>query len=126
VLLTTSPGKAGMGCVWVRMSGDFKDEAEMKKHATASISSSMRLSAEHDINAYLSLLSWMNSVPGGSAGIYRCLYPLLALSGAARFAGSAIGGIRRRRRCGFRGEHNIVSDIEMIGIEQVNQAYERF
>ena len=43
-----------------------------------------------------------------------------------QFAGSAIGGIAETQEMlDFCAEHEIVSDIEMIGIQQVNEAYER-
>jgi uncharacterized zinc-type alcohol dehydrogenase-like protein len=42
------------------------------------------------------------------------------------FAGSGIGGIKETQEMlDFCAEHNIVSDIEMIRIDQVNEAYER-
>ena len=42
------------------------------------------------------------------------------------FAGSGIGGIKETQEMlDFCAEHNIVSDIELIRIDQVNEAYER-
>ncbi|MHC5732576.1 MAG: NAD(P)-dependent alcohol dehydrogenase, partial [Nostoc sp.] len=42
------------------------------------------------------------------------------------FAGSAIGGIAETQEMlDFCAEHGIVSDIEMIKMDQVNEAYER-
>jgi uncharacterized zinc-type alcohol dehydrogenase-like protein len=41
-------------------------------------------------------------------------------------AGSIIGGIRETQEMlDFCAEHGIVSDIELIPIQQINQAYER-
>jgi alcohol dehydrogenase (NADP+) len=41
-------------------------------------------------------------------------------------AGSMIGGIKETQEMlDFCGKHNIVSDIEMIDISQINEAYER-
>jgi uncharacterized zinc-type alcohol dehydrogenase-like protein len=41
-------------------------------------------------------------------------------------AGSLIGGIRETQEMlDFCAKHNIVSDIEMISIDKVNEAYER-
>ena len=41
-------------------------------------------------------------------------------------AGSLIGGIAETQEMlDFCGEHNIVSDIELIKMEDINQAYER-
>ena len=42
------------------------------------------------------------------------------------FAGSGIGGIKETQEMlDFCAEHDIVSDIEMIRIDQINEAYER-
>ena len=43
-----------------------------------------------------------------------------------RLAGSLIGGIAETQEMlDFCAEHNIVSDIEMIDIQNINEAYER-
>ena len=43
-----------------------------------------------------------------------------------RLAGSLIGGIRETQEMlDFCAEHGIVSDIELIGIDAINEAYER-
>mgnify|MGYP003347249270 FL=1 len=43
-----------------------------------------------------------------------------------RIAGSVIGGIRETQdMLNFCAEHNIESDVEVIPIQQVNEAYER-
>jgi uncharacterized zinc-type alcohol dehydrogenase-like protein len=42
------------------------------------------------------------------------------------FSGSSIGGIAETQEMlDFCSEHNIVSDIEMIDIQQINEAYDR-
>jgi uncharacterized zinc-type alcohol dehydrogenase-like protein len=42
------------------------------------------------------------------------------------FAGSMIGGIAETQEMlDFCGKHNIVSDVEMINIQEINEAYER-
>jgi len=41
-------------------------------------------------------------------------------------SGSMIGGIRETQEMlDFCGKHNVTSDIEVIPIQQVNEAYER-
>jgi uncharacterized zinc-type alcohol dehydrogenase-like protein len=46
--------------------------------------------------------------------------------GRHRLAGSAIGGIRETQEMlDFCAEHGITSDIELIKIQDINQAYER-
>lgn len=85
------------------------------------------VSAQHDINAYLALLR----VDGSLALVGAPEHPLPVsafslIPGRKSFAGSAIGGIAETQEMlDFCGEHNITADIEMIGIEQINEAYER-
>ena len=46
--------------------------------------------------------------------------------GRKTVAGSLIGGMAETQEMlDFCGEHDIVSDIEMIGIDEINTAYER-
>jgi uncharacterized zinc-type alcohol dehydrogenase-like protein len=48
------------------------------------------------------------------------------ISGRRRIAGSLIGGIAETQEMlDFCAEHNIMSDIEMINIQDINEAYER-
>ncbi len=85
------------------------------------------VSAQHDINAYLNLLR----VDGSLALVGAPEHPLpvaafSVIMGRKSFAGSLIGGIAETQEMlDFCGEHNIVSDIEMIDIRQINEAYER-
>jgi len=46
--------------------------------------------------------------------------------GRRSFSGSMIGGIRETQEMlDFCGQHGIVSDIEMIRMDQINEAYAR-
>ena len=46
--------------------------------------------------------------------------------GRRSLAGSAIGGLRETQEMlNFCAEHGIVSEIEMMPIQQIDQAYER-
>jgi uncharacterized zinc-type alcohol dehydrogenase-like protein len=48
------------------------------------------------------------------------------LLGRKSVAGSVIGGIAETQEMlDFCGKHNITSDIEVINIQEINQAYER-
>jgi len=48
------------------------------------------------------------------------------LYGRRNFSGSMIGGISETQEMlNFCGEHNITSDIELIQMDYVNQAYDR-
>jgi uncharacterized zinc-type alcohol dehydrogenase-like protein len=62
-------------------------------------------------------------------GIPEKNIPVNAMSivmGRRSLAGSAIGGIRETQEMfDFCGQHNITSGIEMVPIQQVNEAYER-
>jgi uncharacterized zinc-type alcohol dehydrogenase-like protein len=85
------------------------------------------VSADHDINAYLSLLRVDGSL--ALVGAPEHPLPVAAFSliiGRKSFAGSSIGGIAETQEMlDFCGEHNITADIEMIDIQDINQAYER-
>jgi uncharacterized zinc-type alcohol dehydrogenase-like protein len=85
------------------------------------------VSAEHDYNQYLSLLK--------TDGVHICVgapptpSALLAFSlipGRKSIAGSSIGGIAETQEMlDFCAEHNIVSDVEVIDIKDIHQAYDR-
>ena len=46
--------------------------------------------------------------------------------GRKAIAGSFIGGVAATQQMlDFCGEHGIVSDVEVIGIQQINEAYDR-
>lgn len=85
------------------------------------------VSAEHDINAYLNLLRVDGSL--ALVGAPELPLPVAAFSvivGRKSFAGSMIGGIAETQEMlDFCGQHNITADIEMINIQQINEAYER-
>ena len=85
------------------------------------------VSAQHDINAYLNLLRVDGSL--ALVGAPELPLPVAAFSLITyrrSFAGSMIGGIAETQEMlDFCGKHNIVSDIEMINIQQINEAYER-
>ncbi len=52
--------------------------------------------------------------------------PFNLIMGRRSLSGSAIGGIRETQEMlDFCGENGITSDIELIPIQQINEAYER-
>ncbi len=128
VLFTTSPGKTAdakrLGADEVVLS---KDPDEMQKHAGSFDFILDAVSADHDINAYLSLLRLDGTL--ALVGAPEKPLPVAAfnlLLPRRQFAGSAIGGIAETQEMlDFCAEHGIVSDIEVIGIQQINEAYER-
>jgi uncharacterized zinc-type alcohol dehydrogenase-like protein len=85
------------------------------------------VSAEMDWNQYLQLLKVDGTmvvvgVPYKPASVHAASL----IIGRKSLAGSAIGGIRETQEMlDFCGQHNLTSDIEVIPIQQVNQAYER-
>lgn len=84
------------------------------------------ISAKHDYNAYLELLKRDRAMV--LVGIPDPL-PLSAASLVMQrrlLSGSLIGGIRETQEMlDFCAAHGVVSDIELIPIQKVNEAYER-
>lgn len=85
------------------------------------------VSAKLDWNQYLTLLKRDGTMV--VVGVPAEEVPLNAFSligGRRSLAGSLIGGIQETQEMlDFCGKHNIVSDIELIAMENVNEAYER-
>lgn len=85
------------------------------------------ISANHDYNAYLSLLT-LNGVMV-VVGVPSEPVPLNAFSligGNKVLAGSLIGGIpETQEMLDFCAEHNITSDVEVITPDRIEEAYER-
>lgn len=85
------------------------------------------VSADLDINEYLELLKLDGTlvVIGLPINPYS-VKPGVLLDGRRRMAGSMIGGIAEMQEMlGFCSEHLIVSDVEVIGADYVDIAYER-
>jgi uncharacterized zinc-type alcohol dehydrogenase-like protein len=128
VLFTTSPNKTAdakrLGADEVVVS---KNPDEMQKHARTFNFILDCVSADHDMNAYLSLLRRDGSVV--LVGAPEKPLPVSAfnfLIGRRSLSGSAIGGIRETQEMlDFCGHHGITSDIEKIRIQQINEAYDR-
>jgi len=128
VLFTTSANKAAdalrLGAHEVVVS---KNDAEMQKHLGSFDFILDTVSAEHNLNAYLDLLK----LDGTLTLVGAPATPLPVAVGSLLFrrrqlAGSIIGGIRETQEMlDFCAEHGIASDIELIRIQQINQAYER-
>ena len=85
------------------------------------------VSAEIDWNQYLNLLKLSGTMV--VVGLPDKAVPVSAFSlirGRRSLAGSVIGGIQETQdMLDFCGKHNIVSDIELIPVQKVNEAYER-
>lgn len=128
VLFTTSPGKTEdalrLGAHEVVIS---KNADEMAKHRNSFDFILDAVSANHDINAYLSLIKLDGTLT--LVGAPENPLPVAAfnlLMPRRRLAGSGIGGIlETQEMLDFCAEHGITSDIELIDIQQINEAYKR-
>lgn len=103
------------------------DEAQLKAARNSFDFILDTVSAEHDLNLYLSLLK--------TDGTHICVgvpskpSPIAAFSllgGRKSLAGSGIGGIAETQEMlDYCAEHGIVSEIEMIDIKNIQNAYDR-
>lgn len=128
VLFTTSPNKAADA---KRLGADevvnSRNPEEMQKHAASFDFILDCVSADHDLNAYIQSLKLDGTMtlvgaPEKPASVSAFNF----LMKRRRLAGSAIGGIRETQEMlDFCGKHGITSDIELIPIQKVNDAYER-
>ncbi len=127
-LFTTSPGKATdahrLGADEVIISTNPDEMAKHKKRFDFILDT---VSANHDIDAYLKLLKLDGTLV--LVGAPEHPLPISAFNlilPRRNFAGSGIGGIvETQEMLDFCAEHNITSDIELISIQQINQAYDR-
>lgn len=85
------------------------------------------VSAQHDINAYLRLLKRDGSLTLVGAPEHPLpVAPFSLIPARKSFSGSMIGGISETQEMlDFCGKHNITSDIELIRMQDINDAYER-
>lgn len=85
------------------------------------------VSANHDYNAYLDLLTRDGTMILVGAPCEPLSFSAFHLVlKRRRLVGSLIGGIQETQEMlDFCAEHNIPSDVEVIPIQQVNEAYER-
>ena len=85
------------------------------------------VSAKVDMGAYLGLLAVDGTLVNVGAPSEPLEVPAFALIPARRsWAGSAIGGIRETQEMlDFCAEHGILPETELIGAEQINEAYDR-
>jgi alcohol dehydrogenase (NADP+) len=100
---------------------------EMARHAGSFDFILNCVSAQHDINAYFNLLARDGTL--AMVGAPEQPLPVGAFNlifGRRRFAGSSIGGIAETQEMlDFCGQHNIVADVEVIPIQQLNEAWAR-
>ena len=82
----------------------------------------------HDLNPYLPTLATSGTLVlvGYLGGLEPMLNTVPMVLGRKSVAGSLIGGIRETQEMlDFCGEHGLTSDIEVINMQDINEAYER-
>jgi len=128
VLFTTSESKVADG---KKMGADevviSKNSDAMAKHAGSFDLIVDTVSADHDLNAYLSLVKLDGSmVMVGVPPKPQALSAFSVIMPRRNLAGSLIGGIAETQEMlDFCGKHNVMCDIELIRMQQINEAYER-
>ena len=129
VLFTTSPSKVEdakrLGAHEVVIS---KDEAQMQTHANSFDFILNTVAAQHDLNPFIALLKRDATMTLVGAPEHDHPSPQVfnLIFKRRRLAGSLIGGIAETQEMlDFCGEHGITSDIEIIPMQSINQAYDR-
>lgn len=82
----------------------------------------------HDVNEYIPTLTINGTLVlvGYLGGLDPILNSVPLIMGRKSVAGSLIGGIAETQEMlDFCGEHNVVSEIEIIKMQDINDAYER-
>jgi alcohol dehydrogenase (NADP+) len=128
VVFTTSPSKVEdakrLGADEVVIS---KDANQMQRHAGSFDFILDAVAAPHDINAMIGMLARDGNLTMVGAPAEPLPVAVFGLLMRRRsFSGSLIGGIAETQEMlDFCGQHNITSDVEVIPIQKLNEAYER-
>ncbi len=128
-LFTRTPGKEQearrLGAAHVVLSTDKDQMTAVAKRFDIIIDT---VPNEHDVNPYLSTVRVDGAyvIVGQMTPLVPPLNPGALVNARRSVAGSLIGGIpETQEMLDFCGKHGIVSDVEMIKIQDVNKAYER-
>jgi len=128
VVFTTSPNKTEDA---LRLGADevvvSRDANAMQKHFGSFDFILDAVSADHDINAFINLLSRDGNLTMVGAPEKPLSFNSFGLLFRRRsISGSIIGSIAETQEMlDFCGDHNITSDVEVIPIQKLNEAYER-
>jgi alcohol dehydrogenase (NADP+) len=128
VLFTTSPNKKEdaqrLGAHEVVVS---KNQNEMDRHVNSFDFILDTVSAQHDLNAYLALIKRDGTLTLVGAPPQPPTIEVFNLIFKRRqLAGSLIGGIpETQEMLDFCAKHKLASDVEVIPIQKINEAYER-
>ncbi len=128
VMITTSDKKGEdakkLGADEVLIS---KDTEAMKSHASTFDFLLNTIPVNHDVNPYLNLLKRDKTMV-----LVGAVEPLSHVNGGSlilkrrNLAGSLIGGIKETQEMlDFCGEHQVLPEVEMIDIQEINQAWDR-
>lgn len=103
------------------------DEKAMKAHADHFDVLLDAVSADHDYSAYLDLLDLHGKLLVVGLPVHEPkVSPFSLISNRRSIIGSMVGGIRETQEMlDYCAEKNITSDVEVIPIQEINQAYER-
>lgn len=128
-LFSRSPNKTkdalDLGADRVVISTDEKQMANVQGHFDVIIDT---VPYAHDLNPYIGTLNTNGTlvIVGYLGPIEPLLHSVPMIMGRKSVAGSLIGGIAETQELlDFCGKHNIVSDIEIIKMQDINQAYKR-
>jgi len=127
-MLSTSPQKEAdakrLGAHRFALTKDKDQLKELTKYFDFIIDT---VSAEHDYNMYLNMLNTNGVMICVGAPPAPAQVPAFNLIFQRRsIAGSLIGGLpETQEMLDYCAEHNIVSDVEVIPMEEINEAYER-
>jgi uncharacterized zinc-type alcohol dehydrogenase-like protein len=128
IVFTTSPGKKDDA---LRLGADevvvSRDSSDMQTHGGSFDFILDTVSADHDVDAYLSLLRVggnLTLVGAPPKPLQVAAFSLIANN--TNLSGSSIGGLpQTQEMLDFCGSHGITADVEIIPIQKVNEAYER-
>jgi uncharacterized zinc-type alcohol dehydrogenase-like protein len=105
-----------------------EEEEAMEKHAMKFDFILVTIPTEFDVNPYISLIAPRGTlVTVGLLGAYETPTNNMEVAKYARsLGGSFIGGIKETQEViDFCAKHNILPDVEMIEIEQINEAFQK-
>jgi len=129
VLFTTSPNKVADG---LRLGAHevcvSTDPAQMKRYANKLDLVVTTVAAPHALDPFLGLLKRDGTLTlvGAPENPHPAMQPFSLIFRRRQIAGSLIGGIAETQEMlDFCAEHGIVSDIETIAMDYINDAYER-
>lgn len=128
-LFTRSPGKEAdarrLGAHRIVVTSDDAQMATVKNEFDLIVDT---VPYTHDVNPYIATLALDGTLV--FVGYLGDLTPIIntvpMILGRRKIAGSLIGGIRETQEMlDFCGKHNVVSDVEIIKMQEINDAYER-